>query len=328
MSVPSAVAIGSRHGMSAPSTSPSPHPQGAGCRRGRAQPARLRARPRELQLGGGARGARRPARRARAEHRPRGGRPPRRGGPRRARARCAGSAARARRATLSYAELADGVEPLRRTRSRELGVQPRRARVRLLRAGPGALRRGARHAQARRRLLPAVLGLRARAAAPAAGARRRPRAGHDRRRSTSARSRRCARRCPTSSTCCSSATAPATATTACAPRAAARRAVRRLRDPADRSRRTRRCCTSRAARPARPKGAVHVHEAVVAHHATGALALDLHPDDVFWCTADPGWVTGTSYGIIAPLTHGVTLVVDEARVRRRALVPHPRRASA
>ena len=61
-----------------------------------------------------------------------------------------------------------------------------------------------------------------------------------------------------------------------------------------------------------PKGAVHVHEAVVAHHATGALALDLHPDDVFWCTADPGWVTGTSYGIISPLTHGVTLVVDEA----------------
>jgi acetyl-CoA synthetase len=61
-----------------------------------------------------------------------------------------------------------------------------------------------------------------------------------------------------------------------------------------------------------PKGAVHVHEAVVAHHATGASALDLHPEDVFWCTADPGWVTGTSYGIIAPLTHGVASIVDEA----------------
>ena len=61
-----------------------------------------------------------------------------------------------------------------------------------------------------------------------------------------------------------------------------------------------------------PKGALHVHRAVVAHHATGALALDLHADDVFWCTADPGWVTGTSYGIIAPLTHGVTSIVDEA----------------
>jgi acetyl-CoA synthetase len=61
-----------------------------------------------------------------------------------------------------------------------------------------------------------------------------------------------------------------------------------------------------------PKGAVHVHEAIVAHHATGRMALDLHPDDVYWCTADPGWVTGTSYGIIAPLAHGVTCVVDEA----------------
>ncbi len=61
-----------------------------------------------------------------------------------------------------------------------------------------------------------------------------------------------------------------------------------------------------------PKGAVHVHEAVVAHHLTGKLALDFHADDVFWCTADPGWVTGTSYGIIAPLTNGVTSIVDEA----------------
>ena len=61
-----------------------------------------------------------------------------------------------------------------------------------------------------------------------------------------------------------------------------------------------------------PKGAVHVHGAVVAHHMTGRLALDLHPDDVFWCTADPGWVTGTSYGIIAPLSNGVTSIVDEA----------------
>jgi acetyl-CoA synthetase len=59
-----------------------------------------------------------------------------------------------------------------------------------------------------------------------------------------------------------------------------------------------------------PKGALHVHEAVVAHHVTGRLALDLHPDDVFWCTADPGWVTGTSYGVISPLTNGVTTVVD------------------
>jgi acetyl-CoA synthetase len=61
-----------------------------------------------------------------------------------------------------------------------------------------------------------------------------------------------------------------------------------------------------------PKGAMHVHEAVVAHHETARLALDVHAGDRFWCTADPGWVTGTSYGIIAPLTHGVTMIVDEA----------------
>jgi acetyl-CoA synthetase len=61
----------------------------------------------------------------------------------------------------------------------------------------------------------------------------------------------------------------------------------------------------------KPKGAIHVHGAVVAHHVTGQLALDLHPDDVFWCTADPGWVTGTSYGIISPLTNGVTSIIDE-----------------
>lgn len=61
-----------------------------------------------------------------------------------------------------------------------------------------------------------------------------------------------------------------------------------------------------------PKGAVHVHQAVLTHYMTGKYVLDFHPDDIFWCTADPGWVTGTSYGIIAPLTHGVTNIVDEA----------------
>ena len=61
-----------------------------------------------------------------------------------------------------------------------------------------------------------------------------------------------------------------------------------------------------------PKGVVHVHEAVVAHLATGASVLGLHRGAVFWCTADPGWVTGTSYGIVAPLVHGATMIVDEA----------------
>ncbi len=60
----------------------------------------------------------------------------------------------------------------------------------------------------------------------------------------------------------------------------------------------------------KPKGVVHVHEAVVAHAASARYVLDLHDDDIFWCTADPGWVTGTSYGIIAPLVLGVTMIVD------------------
>ena len=61
-----------------------------------------------------------------------------------------------------------------------------------------------------------------------------------------------------------------------------------------------------------PKGAIHVHDAAVMHYMTGKYALDFHPEDIFWCTADPGWVTGTSYGIIAPLLHGVTSIIDEA----------------
>jgi hypothetical protein len=50
-----------------------------------------------------------------------------------------------------------------------------------------------------------------------------------------------------------------------------------------------------------PKGAVHVHAPWSRTTPPARYALDLHEDDVFWCTADPGWVTGTSYGIIAPL---------------------------
>ena len=62
----------------------------------------------------------------------------------------------------------------------------------------------------------------------------------------------------------------------------------------------------------KPKGAIHVHKACHVHYMTGKYVLDMHPDDVYWCTADPGWVTGTSYGIIAPLLHGIVNIVDEA----------------
>lgn len=67
----------------------------------------------------------------------------------------------------------------------------------------------------------------------------------------------------------------------------------------------------------KPKGVMHVHEAVIAHHTSATVALDMRENDVYWCTADPGWVTGTSYGIIAPLTHGITVIVDEAEFDAR-----------
>lgn len=62
----------------------------------------------------------------------------------------------------------------------------------------------------------------------------------------------------------------------------------------------------------KPKGAVHVHSAVAYHKHSGRFALDLKPGDIFWCTADPGWVTGISYGIISPLVNGCTLLIDAA----------------
>jgi acetyl-CoA synthetase len=62
----------------------------------------------------------------------------------------------------------------------------------------------------------------------------------------------------------------------------------------------------------KPKGAIHVHGAVIYHALSGRIALDIQADDIFWCTADPGWVTGMSYGIISPLVNGATLIVDEA----------------
>jgi len=62
----------------------------------------------------------------------------------------------------------------------------------------------------------------------------------------------------------------------------------------------------------KPKGALHVHNAGTYHAFSGRHALDLQPGTIYWCTADPGWVTGTSYGIISPLVNRVTMIVDEA----------------
>ena len=61
-----------------------------------------------------------------------------------------------------------------------------------------------------------------------------------------------------------------------------------------------------------PKGALHVHGSIAAQYLTAKWVLDLQPSDVYWCNADPGWVTGTSYGIIGPWANGVTQVVLDA----------------
>jgi acetyl-CoA synthetase len=58
-----------------------------------------------------------------------------------------------------------------------------------------------------------------------------------------------------------------------------------------------------------PKGAQHVHYSIVSQYLTAKWVLDLRPDDIYWCNADPGWVTGTSYGIIGPWANGITQVV-------------------
>ncbi|GAV12163.1 acetate--CoA ligase [Paenibacillus sp. chi10] len=63
----------------------------------------------------------------------------------------------------------------------------------------------------------------------------------------------------------------------------------------------------------KPKGVFHVHNAMLQHYHTGNVVLDLKEDDVYWCTADPGWVTGTSYGIFAPWLHGATNVIRGGR---------------
>ena len=63
----------------------------------------------------------------------------------------------------------------------------------------------------------------------------------------------------------------------------------------------------------KPKGVVHVHADIVGHHMTTKWVLDLRDDDIYWCTADPGWVTGTVYGIFGPWSNGASVVSYEGR---------------
>ncbi len=62
----------------------------------------------------------------------------------------------------------------------------------------------------------------------------------------------------------------------------------------------------------KPKGALHVHASIIAQYISAKWVLDITPDDVYWCTADPGWVTGTSYGIIGPWSNGTTQAILDA----------------
>ena len=61
------------------------------------------------------------------------------------------------------------------------------------------------------------------------------------------------------------------------------------------------------------KGVVHAHMAILQQHFTHKLVHDIHPEDIYWCTADHGWVTGISYGILGPLSNGATVLQYEGR---------------
>nr|WP_194950088.1 acetate--CoA ligase [Anoxybacillus flavithermus] len=68
----------------------------------------------------------------------------------------------------------------------------------------------------------------------------------------------------------------------------------------------------------KPKGVLHVHNAMIQHYQTAKWVLDLKEDDVYWCTADPGWVTGTSYGIFGPWLCGASNVIVGGRFNPEA----------
>lgn len=63
----------------------------------------------------------------------------------------------------------------------------------------------------------------------------------------------------------------------------------------------------------KPKGVLHVHNAMIQHYQTARWVLDLKEEDTYWCTADPGWVTGTSYGIFGPWLTGTSNLIVGGR---------------
>ncbi len=63
----------------------------------------------------------------------------------------------------------------------------------------------------------------------------------------------------------------------------------------------------------KPKGVLHAHRSALYEHLTAKMVLDIHDTDVYWCTADPGWVTGIAYGILGSWSNGATSLVYEGR---------------
>jgi len=68
----------------------------------------------------------------------------------------------------------------------------------------------------------------------------------------------------------------------------------------------------------KPKGILHVHNGMLGHYQTAKWVLDLGENDLYWCTADPGWVTGTSYGIYGPWLLGASNLVRGGRFNAEA----------
>lgn len=62
-----------------------------------------------------------------------------------------------------------------------------------------------------------------------------------------------------------------------------------------------------------PKGVIHSHLAILHQHLSAKWALDLKEDDVYWCTADPGWITGIAYEILGSWSNGVTELIYAGR---------------
>jgi len=63
----------------------------------------------------------------------------------------------------------------------------------------------------------------------------------------------------------------------------------------------------------KPKGVVHSHQAVIQEYLTAKWVLDIHPEDMYWCTADPGWVTGIAYEILGSWAVGATALIFDGR---------------